>query len=54
MLHATELLGAETYDSHGNFVGRIKEMFVEPGDQPNRVSQVPSQPRPIPPAHRPL
>ncbi|HXN17890.1 MAG TPA: CBS domain-containing protein [Candidatus Binatus sp.] len=39
MLHATELLGAETYDSHGNFVGRIKEMFVEPSDQPNRVSK---------------
>jgi magnesium transporter len=39
MLHATELLGADTYDSHGNFVGRIKEMFVEPGDQPNRVSK---------------
>jgi sporulation protein YlmC with PRC-barrel domain len=40
MLHATELLGAETYDSHGNFVGRVKEMFVEPGDQPNRVSKL--------------
>ena len=39
MLHATELLGAETYDFHGNFVGRVKEMFVEPGDQPNRVSK---------------
>ena len=26
MIHATELLGAETYDSLGNFVGRVKEM----------------------------
>jgi magnesium transporter len=40
MLHATELLGAEAYDLHGNFVGRVKEMFVEPGDQPNRVSKL--------------
>ena len=54
MLHATELLGADTYDSHGNFVGRVKEMFVEPGDQPNRVSKIPSQPWPIPPSHRAL
>ena len=37
MLHATEILGAETYDSAGNFVGRVKEMFVEPADQPNRI-----------------
>src|ERR1700690_3022101 len=36
MLHATEILGAETYDSAGNFVGRVKEMFMEPADQPNR------------------
>jgi CBS domain-containing protein len=40
MLHATEILGAETYDSAGNFVGRVKEMFVEPADQPNRVSRL--------------
>ncbi len=40
MLHATELLGADTYDSHGNFVGRVKEMFVEPADQTNRVSKI--------------
>ena len=29
MLHATEILGAETFDSAGNFVGRVKEMFIE-------------------------
>jgi magnesium transporter len=40
MLHATELLGAETYDSSGNFVGRVKEMFIVPDEQPNRVSRL--------------
>jgi magnesium transporter len=40
MLHATEILGAETYDSYGNFVGRVKEMFIEPADQPNRVARL--------------
>ncbi len=40
MLHATEILGAETYDSAGNFVGRVKEMFVVPAEQPNRVSRL--------------
>jgi len=40
MVHATELLGAETYDSAGNFVGRVKEMFIVPEEQPNRVSRL--------------
>jgi magnesium transporter len=40
MLHATEVLGAEAYDNYGNFVGRVKEMFIEPADQPNRVSRL--------------
>jgi magnesium transporter len=40
MLHATEIIGAETYDSLGHFVGRVKEMFVEPADQPNRVARL--------------
>jgi len=40
MLHATELLGAETYDPAGNFVGRVKEMFIVPEEQSNRVSRV--------------
>lgn len=39
MLHATELLGAATYDLHGNFVGRVRELFIEPADQPNRVAR---------------
>src|SRR5579863_8414765 len=40
MVHATEILGAETYDSAGNFVGRVKEMFVVPDEQPNRISRL--------------
>ena len=39
MLHATELLGGEAYDVHGNFVGRVRELFIEPADQPNRVAR---------------
>src|ERR1700689_5423920 len=39
MLHATELLGAETYDVHGNFDGRVRELFIEPADQPNRIAR---------------
>jgi magnesium transporter len=39
MLHATELLGAATYDVLGNFVGRVRELFIEPADQPNRVAR---------------
>jgi magnesium transporter len=38
-LHATELLGGEAYDVHGNFVGRVRELFIEPADQPNRVAR---------------
>src|SRR5579875_2291717 len=40
MLHATEILGAKTYDSHGNFVGRVKELFIVPAEQPNRVARL--------------
>ena len=40
MLHATELLGAEAYDASGHFVGRVKEMFVVPAEQPNRISRL--------------
>jgi magnesium transporter len=40
MLHATELLGSTAYDSHGNFVGRVKEFYLEPADQGNRVSRI--------------
>src|SRR5260370_31650723 len=40
MLYATELLGGETYDKDGHFVGRVTELFVEPADQPNRVARI--------------
>ena len=39
MLFATELMGAKTYDAQGNYVGRIREFFIEPADQPNRVAR---------------
>src|ERR1700758_1962313 len=38
MLFATELVGASAYDSQKHFVGRVREFFVEPAEQPNRVS----------------
>src|SRR5881275_2244839 len=38
-LYATELMGSETYDDQGHFVGRVREFFIEPADQPNRVSR---------------
>ena len=37
-IYATELMGAEAYDAQGHFVGRVREFFIEPADQPNRVS----------------
>lgn len=40
MVHATEVLGAETYDVQGNFVGRVKEMFIVPAEQQNRISRL--------------
>jgi len=39
LVHATEVLGGEAYDVHGNFVGRVRELFIEPADQPNRVAR---------------
>src|SRR6202162_5509730 len=38
MIYATELMGASAYDAQDNFVGRVREFFIEPADQPNRVS----------------
>ncbi len=38
MLYATELMGSAAYDAQGNYVGRVREFFIEPADQPNRVS----------------
>jgi sporulation protein YlmC with PRC-barrel domain len=40
MLHATEMLGAGAYDAQGNFVGRVKELFINPGEQAGRISRV--------------
>jgi sporulation protein YlmC with PRC-barrel domain len=40
MFHATEILGAQTYDALGHFVGRVKEMFIVPDEQPNRVARL--------------
>jgi len=40
MLHATEVLGAEAHDASGNFVGKVKEMFIVPDEQPNRISRL--------------
>src|SRR6202161_1319794 len=39
MVHATEILGAEAYDSFGNFVGRVKEMFIVRAEQPTPISR---------------
>ena len=38
VLRATEILGAQAYDAMGNYVGRLREMFIEPAEQPNRVA----------------
>ena len=37
-IYATELMGAKAYDAQGHFVGRVREFFIEPADQPNRIS----------------
>jgi magnesium transporter len=37
-IYATELMGAKTYDVDGNYVGRVREFFVEPAEAPNRIS----------------
>ncbi len=37
-LYATELMGSKTYDAQGNFVGRVREFFIEPAQATNRLS----------------
>ena len=37
-IYATELMGAKAYDVAGNYVGRVREFFIEPAEAPNRVS----------------
>ena len=38
MLYATELMGAAAYDVHSHYVGRVREFFLHPAEQPNRIS----------------
>jgi len=38
MLTATELMGAKTYDAQGHYVGKVREFFIEPAEQANRVA----------------
>jgi CBS domain-containing protein len=38
MLYATELMKAKAYDAQGNYVGKIRELFIEPAEQPNRIA----------------
>jgi magnesium transporter len=38
MLYATELIGAAVYDVQSHYVGRVREFFLHPAEQPNRVS----------------
>ena len=47
MLFATELVGAAAYDSQNHFVGRVREFFVEPAEQPNRDFALSDFARPI-------
>ena len=36
--YATELMGSKAYDAQGHFVGKVRELFIEPAQAPNRVS----------------
>jgi len=37
-LYATELMGAKAFDAQGHFVGKVREVFIEPSESPNRIS----------------
>src|SRR5271156_48152 len=37
-LYAAELMGSAAYDVDGHFVGRVREFFIEPAEQSNRLS----------------
>lgn len=39
MLHTTELIRAKVYDAQGNYVGRLRELFIEPAEAPNRIAR---------------
>src|ERR1700688_1061380 len=38
MLFAAEVWGGVAYDAQEHFLGRVREFFVEPAEQPNRIS----------------
>lgn len=40
MIHVTEVLDAAVYDTHGNYVGRVRELCIDPGEQPNRIAHL--------------
>lgn len=40
MIHATELLNALVYDTHGNYVGRVRELCIDPNEQGNRIARL--------------
>src|SRR5207237_8850779 len=37
-LYATELMGVKASDAQRNYVGRVREFFIEPAEAPNRIS----------------
>ena len=37
-LYATELMGVKAYDAQGNYVGRVREFFIEPAEEIGRAS----------------
>lgn len=39
MWHTTELMGAKAYDVQGHYVGRLRELFIEPAEAPNRIAR---------------
>src|SRR5207302_1326242 len=34
----SNLMGVKAYDAQGNYVGRVREFFIEPAEAPNRIS----------------
>lgn len=40
MIHATEILESPVYDVGGNYVGKVRELCIDPGEQANRISRV--------------
>ncbi|MFQ5926480.1 MAG: magnesium transporter MgtE N-terminal domain-containing protein [Terriglobia bacterium] len=40
MIHVTELLDAAVYDTDGNYVGRVRELCIDPNEQSNRIARL--------------